>query len=112
MPRSSMWTCVFFVSGITFFGLPLAAQQPSADRAGEPVTPAPVKPDDSGKRIFGIIPNYKTFPLLKDYKPISAKEKWKIATQDAFDRGTFALAAAFAGYSQLTKANPSFGQGV
>jgi hypothetical protein len=88
----------------------VCAQQSTANRTGEPSQTAP----DSGgdKRIFGIIPNYRTYPILKDYKPITAKEKFSIATQDAFDRGTFVLAAAFAGYSQLTNANPSFGQGV
>jgi hypothetical protein len=64
------------------------------------------------KRIFGIIPNYRTYPSLKDYKPLTVGEKFKIASQDAFDRGSVALAAAFAGEGQLTNANPSFGQGT
>jgi hypothetical protein len=68
--------------------------------------------DTGGKRIFGIIPNYRTSPSLKDYKPLTPKEKFRIASQDAFDRGTIVLAAAFAGESQLTNANPSFGQGA
>jgi len=66
----------------------------------------------SDKRILGIIPNYRTYPTLLDYQPISTREKFAIATQDAFDRGTFVLAALFGGYSQLTDANRSFGQGV
>lgn len=64
------------------------------------------------ERILGIIPNYRTYPTLQDYKPITTKEKFKIATEDAFDRGTFVLSGLFAGYSQLTHANPSFGQGI
>ncbi len=86
--------------------LTLAAQQPEAKSS------AAAGSASTDKRILGIIPNYRTYPSLKEYKPISAKEKFGIATQDAFDRGTFALAAAFAGYSQLTNANPSFGQGI
>ena len=70
--------------------------------------PAPVE----SKRIFGIIPNNRTSPSLKEYKPLSAKAKFEIARQDSFDRGTVILAAAFAGDSQLTNSNPSFGQGV
>ena len=66
----------------------------------------------SNKRILGIIPNYRTYPTLTEYKPISTREKFHIAAEDSFDRGTFALAAAFAGYSQITDSNPSFGQGV
>lgn len=97
--------------------LPLAAQQSSADRSGEPVrvaTPQPAAPaeDDPHSRILGIIPNYRTYPLLKDYKPISAREKVSIATQDAFDRGSFVLSALFAAKGQLGNSDPSFGQGV
>jgi len=69
-------------------------------------------PEPEIKRIFGIIPNYRTFPSLTHYKPLTTGEKYKIATQDAFDRGTVLLAAAFAGEGQLTNSNPSFGDGV
>ena len=44
--------------------------------------------------------------------PISMREKFRIATQDSFDRGTVILAAAFAGEGQLTNSNRSFGQGA
>jgi len=67
--------------------------------------------DQEPKRIFGIIPNYRTFPTLDDYQPIPAKEKWSVATQDAFDRGTFVLGALFAAQGQLAESNPSFGHG-
>ncbi|MBZ5585133.1 MAG: hypothetical protein LAQ30_23580 [Acidobacteriia bacterium] len=69
-------------------------------------------PGPAHKRIFWIIPNYRTYPSLADYKPITAREKFKIAFDDAFDRGTFVEAALFAGEGQLTKATPTFGQGV
>ena len=62
--------------------------------------------------IFGIIPNYRTFPSLENYKPVSIGEKFKIASEDSFDRGTFALAGVFAGSGQLTNSNKSFGQGA
>jgi hypothetical protein len=65
-----------------------------------------------GKRIFGIIPNYRSSPSLKNYEPISVKAKFKIAAQDSFDPGTAALAAVFAGASQFSNSDPSFGQGV
>jgi hypothetical protein len=64
------------------------------------------------KRILGIIPNYRTSPSLTNYEPISAKEKFAIASQYSFDRGTVILAAVFAGEGQLTNANRSFGQGA
>lgn len=69
-------------------------------------------PQTPPKRIFGIIPNYRTSPSLREYKPLSTAQKFKIASQDSFDRGTFILAAAFAGESQLTNSNRSFGDGV
>jgi hypothetical protein len=98
--------------------LPVVAlcQQTAAD---PPLQPGTTKTSDSAaapevesKRIFGIIPNFRTSPSLKDYEPLRPAAKFKIAGQDAFDRGTIALAAVFAGESQLTNATPSFGQGV
>ena len=84
-----------------------------------PLQPGTAKTSDStgtppaeSKRIFGIVPNFRTSPSLKDYEPLRPADKFKIAAQDAFDRGTIALAALFAGESQLTNASPSFGQGV
>ena len=73
------------------------AQQPSP-------TPNLAQPED--KRIFWIIPNYRTSPSLHPYKPLTPEEKFKIATEDSFDRGTAALAVLFAGEAQLTNANP------
>ncbi len=74
-------------------------------------TEANVQPSES-KRLLGIIPNYRTSPSLQNYKPLTAAEKFKIASQDAFDRGTVGLAALFGGEGQLTNSNRSFGQGA
>jgi hypothetical protein len=84
------------------------------------VTPAFSQPDppasvDSSqpmsKRLFGLVPNYRTSPTLQNYMPLTAGEKFKIASEDAFDRGTVVLAAAFGGVGQLTNSNRAFGQG-
>jgi hypothetical protein len=89
------------------------SQQPAAGSPTQPDTPAKSNPAETEpKRILGIIPNYRTFPSLTNYEPISAKQKFIIASQDSFDRGTVILAAAFAGEGQLTNANRSFGQGA
>ena len=69
-----------------------------------------VSPVES-KRILGLVPNYRTSPSLQNYEPMTNVQKFKIASQDAFDRGTVGLAALFAGEGQLTNANRSFGQG-
>jgi hypothetical protein len=68
--------------------------------------------DKESKRLFGIVPNFRTSPSLQNYEPLTVKEKFGIASQDAWDRGTVILAAAFAGESQLTNQEPSFGQGA
>jgi hypothetical protein len=88
--------------GLTFLPAMSFCQQTSPDNAAEA----------EQKRLFWVIPNYRTSPSLKEYKPLTVKEKFKIASQDSFDRGTIALAALFAGEAQLTNATPSFGQGV
>jgi hypothetical protein len=64
------------------------------------------------KRILGIIPNYRTSPNLKDMKPLSPREKFRMARQDSLDRGAFVVSALLAGQAHLTKATPSFGQGA
>ena len=69
-------------------------------------------PEPETKRIFGIVPNYRSAATLQNYKPLTTAEKFKIATQDSFDRGTVILGAAMAGIGQLNNSNPSFGQGA
>jgi hypothetical protein len=67
--------------------------------------------EQESKRILGIVPNYRTSPSLVNYEPLTIGEKFKVASEDSFDRGTVVLAAFFGGEGQLTNANRSFGQG-
>ena len=83
-----------------------------ADSISAPGVNATTVAQPESKRILGIIPNYRTSPSLTDFEPLSSGDKFRIATQDAFDPGTFALGALFGAHSQLTNANPSFGQGA
>lgn len=104
------------LGALAFLIWPVAmlSQTPSAPNPRQPGQLA-VTPDDTGtesKRLFGIIPNYRTSASLDNYEPLTVKEKFVIARRDAFDRGTVVLAAAVAGESQLMKSNPSFGQGA
>jgi hypothetical protein len=64
------------------------------------------------KHVLWIIPNYRTSSPLDEYKPISNRAKLEIAKQDTFDRGTIALAAAFAGMNQIDNSDRTFGQGT
>jgi hypothetical protein len=95
------------------FALVAYSQQTPSDPPVQPGTLANSNQSDpEPKRILGIIPNYRTFPSLTSYEPLSVKEKFTIARQDSFDRGTVILAALFAGEGQLTNDNRSFGQGA
>jgi hypothetical protein len=92
--------------------LALTLAFPSFCQQQAAVSPCGQSAEPESKRLFGIVPNYRTSPCLQNYEPITPKEKFIIASQDSFDRGTVVLAAAFAGESQLSNANPSFGQGA
>ena len=65
-----------------------------------------------GKRVFGVLPNYRTASQDLRGTTLNAKQKMTIAAKDSFDYPLFLLAGAFAGLDQLTNSDPSFGQGV
>jgi hypothetical protein len=90
----------------------LAAVIAAGQDASSDQTQAREQESKESKRILWIVPNYRTFPSLVNYEPLTPSQKFKLATQDSFDRGTVALAALFAGEAQLTNSNRSFGQGV
>jgi hypothetical protein len=80
---------------------------PSETIAKPPVVQAP--PD---KRVFGVLPNYRTANETAVYTPISTRHKFVIACKDSFDYPLMLTAGAFAGLGQLSNQNPSFGQGM
>jgi hypothetical protein len=100
------------------------AEQPATPAAAGAVEPAPATAPDghtplagepgSGldKRIFGVLPNYRTADGSIPFSPITTKQKFTIARKDTLDYPSYALAAAFSGLSQLDNSNPSFGQGL
>jgi hypothetical protein len=101
---STIWYSLLFAS----FSFGQQLSDGLAESASGATQPEPLKKG----RLLGIIPNNRTWPSLKDYKPLSPREKFEIARQDSFDRGTIVLAAVFAADAQITNSNPSFGQGV
>jgi hypothetical protein len=64
------------------------------------------------KRIFGVLPNYRTADGSAPFVPITVKHKFYIASKDSFDYPVYLTSALFAGLYQLEDENPSFGQGV
>jgi hypothetical protein len=105
------WLLVVLFASESFPSLSFG-QQGSLESLTDAANVAPQPLPVENKRILGIIPNNRTWPSLKGYRPLSTREKFEIARQDSFDRGTVILAAAFAADAQLTNANPSFGQGT
>jgi hypothetical protein len=84
---------------------------PEATAAGQAATPqAGTEPID--KRIFGVLPNYRTADGSVPFAPITTKRKFYIASKDSFDYPVYLTSALFAGLYQLENQNPSFGQGV
>jgi hypothetical protein len=77
-----------------------------------PAQPAPAPTEQLPKRLFGVIPNYRSHASLKDAKPLTAKEKFEISARDSFDPGNFLVVGALAGIGQATSSTPSYGQGM
>jgi hypothetical protein len=82
---------------------------PSAD-VTEPAPPAAPVIED--KRVFGVLPNYRTAENNAVYTPITSKQKLIIATKDTIDYPLFLLGGGLAGIAQVTNEHPLFGQGV
>jgi len=90
--------------------LPADLGAQSTDNA-ENVAPQPAAPAID-KRIFGVLPNYRTADGSAPFMRITTRHKFYIAAKDSFDYPVYLTAAAFAGFYQLENQNPSFGQGV
>jgi hypothetical protein len=91
------------------------ASSPAAQRSPEPKgaenkieTGNPEPP--GGKRIFGVLPNYRTVDQAQVSGPLTASQKFMIANKDSFDYPLVLLAAGLAGIGQWSNQNPSFGQ--
>ena len=95
-----------------------AQQDPSAAPPASPsaASPAPIQPGQTqeppDKRVFGVLPNYRTANETAIYTPITTKQKFTIGLKDSFDYPLVLLAGAFAGLGQLTNQHPQFGQGL
>lgn len=121
---------------VTVLVLPLAAaqeppaepQDPTTQQTAQP-TPKPTPPESAttpatsatnpleqeppgGKRVLGVLPNYRTADASMEGTTLTAKQKMTIAAKDSFDYPLVLLAGAFAGLDQLTNSDKSYGQGV
>jgi hypothetical protein len=65
-----------------------------------------------GKRVLGVLPNYRTASADQEGTTLTSKQKMTIAAKDSFDYPLVLLAAAYAGLDQLNNDDPSYHQGV
>ena len=105
---------VFFAAFVTLAAVGFAQSDSSNEvTAPEVKRAAPqagAEPID--KRIFGVLPNYRTADGSAPFVPITARRKFYIASKDSFDYPLYLTSALFAGLYQVENSNPSFGQGV
>jgi len=87
------------------------AATPPATTTPAPLQPGQIDPPPPDKRIFGVLPNYRTANEMAVYTPISVEHKFVIGLKDSFDYPLLGLAAVLAGEGQLTNSHPEFGQG-
>jgi hypothetical protein len=96
-------------------GAPAADSPAVVPSVGAPAGNAAI-PGEAGstedKRAFGVLPNYRTAESDQPFVPLTTKQKFRIAAKDTFDWPSYVLGGAFAGISQFTNSNPSFGQGL
>src|SRR4051812_190290 len=92
-----------FVVSLSLYGqetTPAPTEKPSEKKAAEAADGGRQYQQEDRKRILGIIPNFRTTSVdAKDIMPLSAKEKFKLATRDAFDPGAFVTTALLTGLS-------------
>ena len=83
--------------------------RPAQNSAEQPATESQ---PPGGKRVLGVLPNYRTADASQEGTTISPRRKMYIATRDSFDYPLVGLSAVLAGLGQLTDQAPSFGQGM
>jgi hypothetical protein len=92
---------------------------PASAAPADPIQPAqtqspdsPSSPGGPDKRVFGVLPNYRTVDGTGPYQAITAKQKLTIATKDTVDYPLFLVGAGFAGLAQLSDQHRNFGEGM
>ena len=89
------------------------AAPPVKCQTGSPMT-SKNKPQHapSQHHIFWVIPNYREDETGGVFKPLTPKEKLRVAVDDSFDPSAFLVAGVFAGNSMLQRQYLQFGDGA
>ena len=102
-----------FATFICAYGQQDAEQTKASQNAGIPTGASPTTSQPaSDKRIFGVLPNYRTADSSLPYQTISPKQKMSITAKDSFDWTLSLVAAGYGALGQLTDQNPALGQGA
>ena len=98
----------------SFFALILTnsvfAQSVDGEAAAAPAVAPPAS--QPNQRVLGVLPNYRTVEDTGIYKPISAHQKFVIASKDTLDYPLMIVGLGFASLAQVTNQHPDFGQGM
>lgn len=87
---------------------PTEVHVPDKPEGTDPANPDP----PGGKRVFGVLPNYRTVDGSTVTNPISNSRKFYIASKDSFDYPLILFAGALAGIGQWSDQDPSYHQGM
>ena len=77
---------LLMAASLTSFASVSPCQSDLPDDAQTGATEAP--PHKETKHVFGVVPNFRTAPSSAAGEPVTPREKFGIAAQDSFDRGT------------------------
>ena len=91
---------------------PAPAPPQSASPTAQSTSATPLDQPHQTKRIFGVVPNYRSVSADTKLPAQSVKEKFIAAGHDSFDYGSFVLAAVQAGISFNSNSYPQFHEGV
>src|SRR5260370_36499663 len=90
---------------------PSESSDPPVEEKGKTESGPGQPPQD--KRVFGVLPNYRTAESSVPFQPITTKQKFAIAAKDSFDYPVLLTTGFFAGLSQVQGSNNNvYGQGT
>ena len=110
--RSSFTAILFLALLCPQFAVAAASESSSVDPSSDPSADPSPDYGKADKRIFGVLPNYRSVEGSVPFSPLSPRQKLGIAARDSFDWPTFLVTGAFAGIYQAENQNPAFGQGI
>ena len=90
--------------------LPACAQSSGAEEG--PAATSSVEASTPEKRLFGVLPNYRTVEASLPFAPLTPKQKFNIATHDSFDWPTYVLSGVLTLVTPGKDETASFGTGI